>query len=122
MSIFRSEDMALYEISIPKDGAWDIMHELGQLDCIHFVDLNQEEQVFNLTFSGLLKRMEDTLRQLHTIEVEMNRNEIRLERPKDAGTFLQMMQEIAQSKEKHQSMLYEEVEKDVKEQEKFVLE
>lgn len=55
------------------------------------------------------------MRQLTTIEVEMRRNDISLERPKDTKTFLSMMHEIAQGKEKHQSMLYEEVEKDVKE-------
>jgi V-type H+-transporting ATPase subunit a len=43
MDFFRSEDMALYEISVAKDNAWDIMSELGKLNCLHFIDLNKNE-------------------------------------------------------------------------------
>lgn len=56
MGLFRSEDMSLYEITIPKDNAWDIMNELGNLNCIHFMDLNKTEQVFNLEYAPLIKR------------------------------------------------------------------
>ena len=56
--------MSLYEISIPKDNAWDIMNELGNLNCLHFIDLNKNEQVFNLTFAGILKRCEDAERRI----------------------------------------------------------
>ncbi len=48
MSIFRSEDMALFEISIPKDNAWEIMDKMGMLKTMHFIDLNTKEQVFTL--------------------------------------------------------------------------
>jgi len=60
MGLFRSEDMSLYEITIPKDNAWDIMNELGNLNCIHFMDLNKTEQVFNLEYAPLIKRWEET--------------------------------------------------------------
>lgn len=56
--------MALYEISIPKDNAWDIMNELGNLNCLHFIDLNKNEQVFNLTYAGIIKRCEDSERRI----------------------------------------------------------
>lgn len=56
MGLFRSEDMSLYEISIPKDNAWEIMNSLGNLDALHFVDLNTNEQPFNLTFATSVKR------------------------------------------------------------------
>jgi len=35
--------MDLYEIFIPKDNDWDIMNELGFLNCIHMIDLNKDE-------------------------------------------------------------------------------
>lgn len=56
MGLFRSEDMSLYEISIPKDNAWEIMNALGKLDSLHFIDLNTKEQPFNLTFANWVKR------------------------------------------------------------------
>jgi len=64
MELFRSEDMALYEISIPKDDAWDIMNQLGQLDCMHFIDLNKNEQVFTLRFANLIKRCDDSEKRI----------------------------------------------------------
>jgi len=35
--------MALYEISIPKDNAWEIMDKLGMIKSMHFIDLNKNE-------------------------------------------------------------------------------
>lgn len=31
---FRSEDMDLYQMLVPKDNDWDIINELGQLNCV----------------------------------------------------------------------------------------
>lgn len=70
MGIFRSEDMSLYEISIPKDNAWDIMNELGTLNALHFIDLNKDTQVFDLTFTGIIKRCEELERKISLIESE----------------------------------------------------
>jgi len=56
MGIFRSEDMDLYEITIPKDNAWEIMNKIGDIGIMHFINLNKDEQVFNLTFAPFIKR------------------------------------------------------------------
>lgn len=70
MGIFRSEDMSLYEISIAKDHYWEIMNELGKLECMHFVDLNEHEQPFNLYFASWVKRCDDTLRRISNMKEE----------------------------------------------------
>jgi len=41
--VYRSEDVDLYEVLIPKDSDWDIIDMLGHLDCVQFVDLNKDE-------------------------------------------------------------------------------
>lgn len=64
MGLLRSEDMVLYEISIPKDNAWDVMNELGYLNIIHFIDLNESEQNFNLVYAGYVKRCEQTMKKI----------------------------------------------------------
>jgi V-type H+-transporting ATPase subunit a len=56
--------MSLHEITIPKDNAWEIMNELGSLSALHFIDLNKNEQPFNLTYASNLKRCEDTERKI----------------------------------------------------------
>lgn len=70
MGIFRSEDMSLYEITIPKDNAWEIMNELGNLNSLHLMDLNKEEQVFNLMYAPSIRRCEEVEKKIDFIEQE----------------------------------------------------
>ena len=60
----RSEDMTLYQIAIPKDDSWDVMNQLGNLNLAHFIDLNKDEQPFNLPYANQIKRCEETERRL----------------------------------------------------------
>ena len=88
MGIFRSEDMFLYEITIPKDNAWDIMNELGNLNSLHFIDLNRNEQVFTLAYAPLIKRCEVTEKRIEFIESECERNGVEMIPPKNVEDFL----------------------------------
>jgi V-type H+-transporting ATPase subunit a len=56
--------MQLYQITIPKDDAWDVMNQLGNLDIVHFIDLNKGEQPFNLPYTSQIKRCEETERRV----------------------------------------------------------
>jgi hypothetical protein len=49
---YRSEDMTLYQLTVPKDDSWDIMNQLGTLDVAHFINLNKGEQPFNLPYAN----------------------------------------------------------------------
>ena len=60
----RSEDMTLYYIAVPKDDAWDVMNQLGNLNVAHFIDLNKGEQPFNLPYANEIKRCEETERRI----------------------------------------------------------
>ena len=81
MGYFRSEDMSLFEISIPKDSAWEIMNELGDLGCLHILDLNKNEQVFNLRFASLIKRCEETEKRVNFLISECTKHQIELNNP-----------------------------------------
>jgi V-type H+-transporting ATPase subunit a len=81
MDFFRSEDMALFEISIPKDADWSIMNELGSLSCMHFIDLNKQEQIFSLKHANRIKRCEDTEKRLKFLISECERHQIPLNKP-----------------------------------------
>ena len=35
--------MEMYQITMSKDDAWEIMNELGNIGSIHFMDLNKTE-------------------------------------------------------------------------------
>ncbi len=94
MSFFRSEDMALYEISVPKDNAWEIMDQLGRLDCLHFIDLNKNEQVFNLWFAPLIKRCEDSEKRIAFLLNECRRHKIDLIKPESVEDFINTIQRM----------------------------
>lgn len=49
---------------MPKDDAWFIMNELGNLGCIQFIDLNKNEQPFHLPYASQIKRCDDALKNL----------------------------------------------------------
>jgi hypothetical protein len=63
-SLYRSEDMQLYKVTIPKDEAWVVMDGLGGLSVAHFINLNKGEQPFNLPYANQIKRCEETERRL----------------------------------------------------------
>ena len=64
MGLLRSEDMTLFEISIPKENAWDIMNEIGNLNSVHLINLNKKEQVFSLLYAPFIKRCEETEKKI----------------------------------------------------------
>lgn len=60
----RSEDMELYQVTIPKDNDWDIMNEIGNLSCLQLVDLNKGEQPHHLRYIYQVKRAEEAERRI----------------------------------------------------------
>lgn len=50
--VYRSEDMELYQVTMPKDDVWYIMNEFGNLGSVHFIDLNKGEQSFLLPYAN----------------------------------------------------------------------
>lgn len=56
--------MTLFQLRVPKDDAWDVMNLLGELDVAHFINLNKNEQPFNLPYANQIKRCEETERRI----------------------------------------------------------
>ena len=112
--------MSLYEISIAKDHHWEIMNELGKLDCMHFVDLNEHEQPFNLYFAPWVKRWDDTLRRITNMKEEWNRLGVELKKPKHVNSFIEYVESLYRSRKKSPSLLLEEIENELKVKDKFV--
>lgn len=122
MGLFRSEDMDLYEITIPKDNAWEIMNKLGDIGVMHFINLNKEEQVFNLTFAPFIKRCEETEKRISFIEQECKRHNVPMKKPASVQEFLNNMNTMQSQMKKSGNMFFESIEEDIKQKEKFVQE
>ena len=122
MGFFRSEDMSLYEITVPKDNCWDIMNELGNLNSMHIIDLNKDEQVFNLQYTPFIKRWEETEKKIEFIELECKRHKVPTKPPTSVDDFLSKLNTMRSMKKKSNNLFFEEIEKDIDAKEKFVQE
>ena len=56
--------MRLFQMTMSKDSAWNIVTELGHANVVHFIDLNKNEQPFNLIYSKNLRQVEETLKNI----------------------------------------------------------
>jgi V-type H+-transporting ATPase subunit a len=65
--------MGYYKLIIPRESAWNVMNELGELDCIHFVDYDPTLPMINRPFANYVKRCDDLLVKLGLIEHEMKK-------------------------------------------------
>jgi V-type H+-transporting ATPase subunit a len=122
MGIFRSEDMTLFQIRVPKDDAWDVMNRLGGLDLAHFLNLNKAEQPFNLPYANQIKRCEETERRLLYILGQCKTLGVPVNKPRDIQSFLTCLEDIRGARKRAANLLFEAIENDVIEQERFVIE
>lgn len=65
MGIYRSEIMRLYQLTVPKDDAWNVMNEFGDVGLAHFIDLNKDESPFTLPYTTQIKQCEESERKLN---------------------------------------------------------
>lgn len=56
MSFFRSLPMEYYNLIIPRESAWNVMNELGELDSLHIIDYDPLLPVINRPFANYIKR------------------------------------------------------------------
>ena len=56
--------MRLYTLQIPKDDAWNVMNQMGEVGFSQFIDLNKDEPVHTLPYHRQVKACEDAERKL----------------------------------------------------------
>ena len=67
MGFFRSERMELYRVTIPKDDAWKVVETLGEMGVAHFINMNRDEQPFNLPYATSLQKCDETERRIDNL-------------------------------------------------------
>ena len=122
MSIFRSEEMGLYMLSIEKNFAMEVMENLGRLSCLHFIDMNSNEQVYNRTYSNLVRRCDEALRKIVYIESVCERYKSQLRQPRNLNDFLRDIDQLISSKGKDTMAYFEGIEQTLTNTEQFLIE
>lgn len=112
--------MNLYQLTVPKDDSWEVMDRLGLLNVAHFLNLNKSEQPFNLPYVSQIRRCEETERRLLHILHECRQMRVKVTKPRSQTEFLEQLKEISDQRRKAMSMLFEEIEQEVLQKERFV--
>jgi len=58
MTLFRSEIMKLYQLTVPKDDSQTVMNVFGDIGQCHFLDLNHDVSPFSLPYTSSVKACE----------------------------------------------------------------
>lgn len=74
--------MELYRVTIPKDDSYRVMEALGNIGKAHLVDLNKQEQIFNLPYAQRIKMCEETERRLVYLINKCKEMRIKIHRPR----------------------------------------
>ena len=59
--------MNLYKLIMSKDQEYMITDLIGQCDMAHYVNVNQDEHVFKLQYSEMVKRCDESERKIEFI-------------------------------------------------------
>ena len=122
MDFFRSADMYLYEVSIPKDNVWEVMDTFGKLNTLHFVNLNSDQQVFSLTYAQKIKRCDEALRILKGVVItEADRLKMQMVVPYNHDNLARVMKVQAKFKNKSPQAIFESIEEDIAKHSKLII-
>ena len=109
----RSEAMELYRLTIPKDDAWRVIESLGNLDLAHFIDLNRNENAFNLPYATRVKLCDETERRIQYLIQKCRDNRIKINKPQNVEAFTKNIATIEAEKKKAMHLLFDAIEQDV---------
>ncbi|KAL7636804.1 UNVERIFIED_CONTAM: hypothetical protein RMT77_012560 [Armadillidium vulgare] len=77
-SIFRSEEMALCQLFLSSETAYNCVSELGEIGLVQFRDLNPDVNAFQKKFVHEIRRCEEMERKLRYLETEAEKDDIEI--------------------------------------------
>ncbi len=88
MGLYRSEEMRLYQLTVPKDENWNVMNEFGDLGLAHFIDLNKDDSPYNLPSIEQVKQTERAEKKLDYLLGQCTKHYIKVTQPENINGFL----------------------------------
>jgi len=110
MSMFRSDRMGYYTLHMPREYAWEVINELGALDCLQFVDQNTSEAGFHRPYANYIRRCEDLEAKVTSIQHEMGRFEVPIKECEDPKIFLRDLKTFLLTRNKAERTYFEDLE------------
>ncbi|XP_063723239.1 V-type proton ATPase 116 kDa subunit a 4-like isoform X2 [Symsagittifera roscoffensis] len=75
MSLFRCEEVALYQLFLQSEAAYNCVGEVGESGLVQFRDMNPDVNAFQRKFVNEVRRCEEMERKLRFIEKEVKKEE-----------------------------------------------
>ena len=120
MSIFRSEDMHLLKLVMSKDQEYPIIDLIGQNQMAHFIDVNEEEEVYNLPYVDMLRRCEEAEKKMLFVQKQCETHDIVLKKVRAVDQLTELTQAFAEEKKTAIHGCLDIIEKDVSNMETFI--
>lgn len=98
---------------MPRESAWEILNELGNLSSLHFVDHDPSLPLINRPFANYIKRCEDIFTKLDVIQKELTKWQIPVKKCKNHKDFLNNIKIKLNQRDRAARTYFEEVEADV---------
>ena len=112
--------MELYRVIIPKDEAWMVAEALGRIEAAHFVDLNKNEQAYDLPYQSRIKLCEEVERKINYLLGKCSEYRIQIHRPASVEVFNRKVEAIQSEMRKARHLLFDALETEVVAKESFV--
>ena len=93
---------------------------MGEIGLAHFIDLNQDESPYSLPYTPQIKACENSERLLEYLRAQCKHHHIKVNAPKNIQGFLHQLKIISDSKKKALNLLFEEIQKEIINQEAFI--
>lgn len=122
MNFFRSEKMGFYNLIMPRESAWEILNELGELNCLEFIDENPFE-LSSKPYSKFVKRIEEMNFKLTFLDESAVRFKKNLKTyKKDIRLILHKIREFLLNRSRAEKSYFEEVESELDDKFKYLSE
>jgi len=108
--MFRSDRMGYYTLHMPREYAWEVITELGSLDCLQFVDQNSNETGFHRPYTNYIRRCEDLEAKVASIQTEMARFEVPIKECDEPKIFLRDLRTFLLTRNKAERTYFDDLE------------
>ena len=110
MTTLRSEKMGYYNLVMPFESGWEILNELGDISCLHFVPDNKENMISNKPFAKYLKRCEEMKYKLDTFKELMKRFDRKIIPATEIGLTLSHLKQFLKIRDRAEQTYFGDVE------------
>jgi len=114
--------MGYFTILMPREYAWEVLNQLGELDALQFVDLNADQAAFNKPYANFVKRCDEMENKVEIIMKEMDQFKKKTIKCDNVETFLVNLKKFLSQRQKAERTYFDEVESELNEKLKGLLE